>query len=189
MAKKIILGLLGALAIAVVCVLGVAATKPDSSHLERTIEISAPRLTVMPLVGDFRNWPRWSPWLRLDPHQRTTFGDSTFGVGATYAWSGNSDVGKGGMEITGIEEDADSMVITYRLDFIEPFQSTNVTKMELTDLPGGKTRLTWSMDAPLTFPMKIMHTLVDMDAMVGADFERGLASIARLARGAPRPNP
>ena len=47
--------------IAVLAVLGLVATQPDSYSVTRTIAIKAPPEKIMPLISDFHNWPQWSP--------------------------------------------------------------------------------------------------------------------------------
>lgn len=97
MLKKIALGVV----VFLVAVLGYAATQPDSFSVERTISISAPPEKVFAHLNDFHAWDAWSPWAKLDPAMKTTYGGPASGPGATYEWTGNSDVGTGRMEITG----------------------------------------------------------------------------------------
>jgi hypothetical protein len=181
MAKKIILGILGVLALAIVVVLALAATQPDHFHFERSRDLAAQRSQVSPLVTDLRNWERWSPWKDLDPNQRVTYGPTTQGVGASYEWAGNDQVGRGRMEIVGVDERPDRTVVDYRLQFLEPFEDEADVEVALLDQPSGKTRATWSMDSDASFMEKIMCVFVDMDAMIGRDFEKGLERMERAA--------
>ena len=45
---------------------------------------------------------------------------------------------------------------------------------------GDATNLTWAMHGPLVFMAKVMHVFVNMDKMIGKDFEAGLANLKRL---------
>ncbi len=184
MVKKVLLGLLGLVGVFVLVVLALAATKPDRFEASRSREIAAPRSAVAPLVADLRSWERWSPWSDLDPDQTLTYGDTTTGPGAWYAWEGNDQVGRGRMEIAAVDEGADRTAIDYRIHFIEPFESQGDVRMELADTAGGGTNVTWSMASDQSFMEKIMCVFIDMDAMIGRDFERGLERIDRLARAA-----
>ena len=76
-----------------------AATRPDSFSVERRITIQAPPDRIQPLIADFHRWADWSPWEKLDPAMQRTFGGPPAGVGATYGWQGNKDVGRGCMEV------------------------------------------------------------------------------------------
>ncbi|MBL0170336.1 MAG: SRPBCC family protein [Gemmatimonadaceae bacterium] len=173
MLKKILLGVV----VFVVAVLGYAATRPDSFSLERTISISAAPEKVFAHLNDFHAWEAWSPWAKLDPAMTTTYDGATSGVGATYAWKGNSDVGEGKMEITG---STPATSVTIKLDFLSPFESHNTTVFTLTPNANG-TDVTWTMSGPSTYMTKIMTSFVSMDKMVGPDFERGLQQLKTVS--------
>lgn len=173
MLKKIAI----AVVVIVVGILGLAATKPDTFAVTRSITIKAPPEKIVPLVNDFHNWPSWSPWERLDPNMQRTFSGPASGTGAVYAWKGNDDVGQGRMEIT--SQSLPSKV-NIKLDFIEPFPMSSVT--EFTFAPQGEnTTVTWNMSGPMPFISKLMTVFMSMDAMVGKDFEKGLANMKAAA--------
>ena len=173
MIKKVGLVLLALIAI----VLGLAATKPDTFSVRRSITINAPAEKVQPLIADFRNWPVWSPWERLDPDMRRTFSGAPSGVGAVYAWDGNSDVGAGRMEIVDM---AAPNRIDIRLDFLRPMETGSNTRFSL-EPRGSGTEVTWYMTGPMPFISKVMSVFVSMDSMIGADFEKGLSQLKSAA--------
>ena len=121
MFKKIVLGIL----VLVVAVLAFATTKPDSFAVERKISINAPPEKVFANINDFHAWDAWSPWAKLDPAMQTTHSGAPSGPGAVYEWSGNSDVGKGRMEITGATPPSN---VTIKLDFLDPFEAHNTAE-------------------------------------------------------------
>ncbi len=125
------------------------------------------------MLVDFRQWPAWSPWEKLDPDMKRTLSGAASGTGATYAWEGSSKVGAGRMEIK--EVNAPSKV-TIQLDFIKPFEGHNVTDFTLAPR-GDATEVTWLMRGPAPFVSKLMGLFVDMDKMIGKDFEAGLANL------------
>jgi len=165
------------LAAAIVLFLGYAATRPDTFHVERSASIAAPPAAVYPHLVDFHRWLAWSPWEKLDPAMKREFGGPEGAVGATYAWEGNSDVGKGKMTLT--ESEAPSR-LAIRLEFLEPFASTSVARFALAP-EGEGTRVTWSMDGDQNFLGKVMCIFIDMDKMVGGDFEKGLAGLKEVS--------
>jgi uncharacterized protein YndB with AHSA1/START domain len=175
MLKKILIVLL----VAIVGVLGFAATKPDTFRVERKMTIAAPPEAVFAMIEDFHRWNEWSPWEKLDPNMTRTHSGPAKGVGARYAWSGNSDVGQGSMEIT---EATPATKIVFKLDFIAPFEAHNTGEFVLTPKDGG-TEIVWSMYGPSTYMTKLMDTLMSMDKMVGKDFETGLANMKAAAEG------
>ncbi len=166
-----------AIAVAVAGVLGVAATKPDSFRVERAILIKAPPATVFPLINDLHAWEDWSPWARKDPSMKTRYGGARHGLGATYAWEGNRDVGKGRMEII---DTTPPDHVALKLEFIEPFATTSTVAFVLR--PAGEfTEVSWRMHGPMPFPAKVVSVFTPMDAIVGDDFESGLADLKALA--------
>ncbi len=173
MLKKILIVLL----IAIAGVLGYAATKPDTFQVQRKAVIAAPPEKVFALIEDFRRWNEWSPWDKLDPAMTRTFGGPATGVGATYAWAGNSAVGEGRMEIL---ESTPPSKIRIKLDFIKPFESNNVTEFALVPRDGG-TEVTWTMQGPNPYVTKLMDIFVSTDKMIGKDFEKGLADMGAAA--------
>lgn len=154
-----------------------AATKPDVFRVERKAVIQAPPEKVFALVNDFKQWTAWSPWEKKDPAMKRSFGATTSGKGAAYAWDGNKDVGKGSMEIT---DSAAPSRIRLRLDFETPFEAHNIVTFTLAP-QGNTTQVSWVMEGPIPYFAKIIHVLLDMDAMVGKDFEAGLAAMKTAA--------
>jgi uncharacterized protein YndB with AHSA1/START domain len=173
MIKKIAIGLLVIIGI----IVGLALTKPDSYTVTRSIAIKAPPEKIIGMVSDFRQWGSWSPWEKLDPAMVRTFSGAPSGVGAVYHWKGNDDVGEGRMEITELVMPGKVQI---KLDFIAPFESHNTTAF--TFAPQGElTTVTWSMSGPMEFMTKLMSVFSSMDAMIGKDFEKGLAQMKTAA--------
>lgn len=163
------------LAVAVVLVL--AANRPGTFRVERSLRIQAPPEKVQGYIEDFHQWRQWSPFEALDPDMRRTFAGAAKGRGAVYAWEGNSKAGAGRMEI--VESDPGSRT-TIALDFLKPFKASNTAEFTLVPREGG-TEVTWAMFGPVPFVAKIMHLFINVDRMVGKDFEAGLANLEALA--------
>jgi uncharacterized protein YndB with AHSA1/START domain len=162
------------LAIALVMIL--AATRPNTFRVQRATLVRAPAEKIFPLINDFHQWTSWSPYEHKDPTMKRTFGGAASGKGAVYAWGGNKNVGSGRMEI--LDASAPKKIVI-KLDFFTPFEGHNTA--EFTMLPqGDATNLTWLMHGPAPFMAKIMHVFMNIDRMVGSDFEIGLANLKRL---------
>lgn len=165
------------LAVAIVAMLAYASTRPDSFRVERSAVIKAPAERVFGHVIDLRGWAAWSPYEKKDPGMKRTFSGADKGKGAIYEWDGNKEVGAGRMEVT---EAATPARILIKLDFLRPFEGHNIA--EFTFRPeGDATRVTWAMYGPAAFVTKVMGLVFDMDAMIGRDFEAGLASLKALS--------
>lgn len=168
------------LAVLVAALLVVASTKPAVFSVQRGAVIRATPERVFALVDDFRRWRDWSPWETRDPAMQRTLSGATNGVGAAYAWRGNKDVGEGRMAIV---ESTPSSRIAIRLDFIKPFEAHNIATFTF-GADGDTTIVDWVMHGPNRFMSKVMQVFMDMDRMVGKDFEAGLANLKAVAEGA-----
>jgi Polyketide cyclase / dehydrase and lipid transport len=171
-----LIGGFAVVAIAVILIL--AAMKPSTFVVERSVTINAAPEKIAPLINDFHNWDAWSPWAKLDPAMKTTYSGPASGVGSVYEWEGNSKVGKGRMEMRVIHPTK----ISIKLDFLKPFEGHNTADFVLVPEGNTATRVTWVMYGPLTFiPGKLMSVFTTMDNMIGDDFQRGLANLKAAA--------
>jgi hypothetical protein len=169
-----------AIALAVVVVLILAMRKPDAFRVQRMATIKAPADKIFSLINDFHRWGSWSPWENKDPAMKRTFSGADSGKGAIYAWDGNKNVGCGRMEI--LDTSVPSKIVI-KLDFFKPFEAHNTA--EFTMLPQGDatnigTTITWTMFGPAPFMSKMMQVFMNMDNMIGKDFETGLANLKKL---------
>jgi carbon monoxide dehydrogenase subunit G len=174
-----VIGMIVVLAVVVVLIL--AARKPDHFRVQRSASIDAPPERIFPLINDFHRWGAWSPYEHKDPDMKRTFSGAGSGRGSVYEWAGNSNVGSGRMEI--VESSVPSKV-AIKLDFLKPFEAHNTATFTM-EPAGGATNVTWVMDGPTPFVGKIMHVFINMDRMVGTDFEAGLANLKTAAEHEP----
>ena len=170
--KKVLLGIAGALVVTIGGVAAAASMQPETTHVERTITVTATAADLEPHVTDFTSFVNWSPWAGMDPAQETTFSDPSGGKGAWYTWEGNEDVGKGRMDLTVLEPGK----LTYHLTFIEPFSAEADSDLLWTQ-QGEALQVTWTYDADNDFMGKVMSLFMDMDDMLGPDYEKGLANL------------
>lgn len=165
------------LLVAIVAVLVLAGRKPDTFRVERATAINAPPDRIFALINDFRNWTSWSPWEKMDPALKRSYSGPPAGPGAVYEWEGNKKVGKGRMEIV---DTVPSRAVTIKLDFLKPFEAHNTAAFTMAP-QGDTTLVTWAMYGPLPYIGKVMHVFMNMDRMVGNDFEAGLANLKAAA--------
>ena len=171
-----------AVAVVVVVLVAVVAAQPSTFRIARSATISAPPERVFTEVNDLHKWEAWSPWLKADPAAKTAYEGAAAGTGAAFRWSGNKDVGEGRMTIT---ESRPSQLVRLKLDFMRPFASTSLA--EFTFAPDGdRTLVTWSMTGDKNFMAKAIHLVLDMDKMVGAKFDEGLAQMKAVAENTAR---
>ena len=169
MLKKVLLGIAGLVAVLLV----VVAMQPSTYHVERSISVNAPVDVVFPVLNDMKRFKEWSPWQKLDPNMQNTVSGAEVGAGQVMEWSGNDKVGRGKMTIV---ESVPNERVTQDLEFIEPFASKAKTALFVKPEGDGSV-VTWSMDGENDFMGKAMCLVMDMDAMIGADYEKGLEAL------------
>jgi hypothetical protein len=171
--KRILL-VLGAV---VVIFAAYVAMRPSEYKVERSLVVNAPASEIFPRVATFQKWTSWSPWAHLDPGMKVEYSGPTGGVGSVYYWKGNDKVGEGRMTVTGATQDR---LIEIKLDFIKPWEQTSKTSFTFQP-EGSGTKVTWSMTGERDFVGKLFGIFMDMDKMVGPDFEKGLLALRTKA--------
>jgi hypothetical protein len=104
---------------------------------------------------------------------KRTHSGSQSGKGAVYACEGNKSVGKGRMEIM---ESSPPSRLLIALNFMMPFEAKNTAEFTLAP-SGDTTTVNWAMYGPNLLIGKVMSTFMNMDKMIGKDFEEGLANM------------
>jgi hypothetical protein len=173
------------LIVLVILILGlvaVVAMQPANFRISRSATMAAPPSQVFDQVNDFHNWEAWSPWAKLDPTMKTTYSGPEAGTGASYSWSGNNKVGEGRMTIS---ESQPHELVRIQLEFLRPFAAKN--QAEFTFQPAGnQTQVTWGMTGTNNFMAKAFNLVMNMDKLVGKDFEKGLAQLKTVVESARR---
>lgn len=163
------------LVVIIAAVLIYAASRPNDFVVSRSASIKAPGEAIFPLINDFRRWPEWSPYEKLDPDMKRTLSGAESGKGAAYAWQGNSKAGVGRMEII---NSVPASLVSLKLDFEKPFRANNTVDFSLTP-SGDTTTVTWAMRGARPFIAKLMGLFMNFDALIGKDFEAGLDNLKR----------
>ena len=179
MLLKILIGV----AVALILFVAVVATRPAAYHVERKLEVAAPAELVFGVLNDLHQFAGalvlfGSPFEKLDPNMQKAFEGPAAGIGQSYSWSGKK-VGKGKMTI---EESVPGQKVGMKLEFVEPMESTATCALTLAGTPTGSV-VTWSMDGNHNFIGKAAGLFMDMDNMLGADIEKGLAQLKTVVEG------
>lgn len=162
-------------AVPVVAVLGIAASKPKKFHFERSITVKATPEKLFHLVNDFHKWALWSPYEKIDADMKKTYSGSEHGKGAIYEWEGKK-TGIGRMEIM----ESSHAKISIKLDFMKPMEAHNIADFTFKKI-NDETEVTWAMHGPASYIVNVMHTVFNMDKMLGKDFSAGLAAMKKVA--------
>jgi uncharacterized protein YndB with AHSA1/START domain len=166
-----------AIVVVIAAVLVYAAMKPNTFRIQRSITIDAPANRVFPLINDLHNWAIWEPDDRKDASMTQSFSGTPSGVGAIRDWNAKSSAGKGRMTIV---ESVPDQKVRIAADWERPFKALNMNEFVLTPAGSG-TQVTWSMEGPNIYMLKLMSVFVNMDKMMGKHFEDGLAGLKSAA--------
>ncbi len=162
--------------VAIAVVLVFAASRPDTFRVERVTSIRAPAAKIHPLIDDLHRFNSWNPYEKKDPNLKGSYRGAPSGPGAGYDFEGNKDVGKGSIEIV----ESSPTRVAMKLDMHAPFEAHNL--VEFTLVPRGETtEVTWAMRGPSPFVARLIGLFLDMDSMIGRDFEAGLANLKSVA--------
>ena len=181
MFKKILL----VLALIVIALLVIIMSKPDTYSVSRSAVLNAPAQTVFDQVNDFHKWEAWSPWAKLDPKAKNTFEGPTSGVGASFAWAGDHNVGEGKQTIV---ESKSPELIRIKLEFYKPFPGVSTSEFKFAPENNG-TRVTWTMSGENNFMSKAMSLVMNCDTMIGGYFEQGLNNLKGVVETVPAAQP
>jgi len=159
---------------------------PRAVHVERSIDIQRPPITVFTVVNSYRAFPAWSPWAERDPTARYEFSGPVAGVGARLSWSGDPRaVGSGWQEITHSEPNS---LVRSQLSFDQLGSASSYFQIEPTD---SGARVTWGIDTDLVAGQGLVGGILArymglfFDSWIGSDYERGLARLKSLVEDLP----
>jgi effector-binding domain-containing protein len=168
--KKVAL-VIGALIIVYVVV---AAFCSPKVHVQRSAMISADSKTTFDQVNILKNWQSWSYWDNIDPNMKSEYEGPESGIGAVHKWSSDNDsVGHGSLTITKSEP---GKLVEYELLF--EGMGSSLGGWQFSDTAGG-VMVTTYMDMEPPFFMRPIMAMMNMDEMLGADFEKTLAGLKK----------
>lgn len=164
----------------VLLILILAIIAPKTYHVSRSIVIAKPKSEVFENLRFLKNQDQWSPWNQKDPDMEKKFTGTDGEVGAISYWNGNKDVGEGEQEITKIVE---GERVESQLRFLKPWESTSDAYLATESVDANATKVTWGFSGKNKFPFSIMMLFMNMDKMVGKDFEEGLDNLKSNLEG------
>ena len=164
------------LAIALAVVLIMAAAKPDKFSIERTTSVEAPPEAIFPLIDDFHQWGAWSPYENQDPAMKRDYSGAASGKGAVYGWEGNKMSAPAAWKFSKPRRRRKS----HQARFLQAVRGPQHRRVH--DAAAGRGyQLSWGCTARCRSCRKLMQVFMNLDHMIGKDFEAGLANLKRLA--------
>jgi hypothetical protein len=148
---------------------------PTDYDVTRSRRADASCEAAFGVVEDLETYARWMPWMEKDPTVKMVIGEPKKGEGARYRWT-SEKTGSGSYLIRMTEPHSR---IEAEIDFGEMGKSEVYF---LFEGDGAVCDVTWGFRGEGQGPRPLAGWFATlMDAMVGRDFERGLAQIASLA--------
>ena len=165
------------LVLAILALLAYAWMKPDDFETKRTASIAAPPEKIFPLISDLRAFNSWNPFVQGDTANSGSYSGPPAGKGAAYDFEG----GKSGSGRFVITDSKPHLKLVMDLNMFKPFRGDNVVEFTLKPNAGATTDVTWAMRGKSTFVPRLMGVFMNMDQMVGGQFDKGLANLKALA--------
>lgn len=173
----IVIGIGAVMIAAILLVLTIAATRPNHFRVERSIDMAAPAEKIFPLLEDLKQQRLWSPYEQKDPGMKRTYSGAERGAGAIYEWDGDRNIGAGRQELVAV---IPNQRIEGKIDFFRPMKASNRFEYLLEPAANG-TRVTWAIFGPMPFASRVFSIFMDVDKMIGSDFEKGLMQLKQVA--------
>lgn len=151
-----------------------AAIMPKHFEYERSTDINASKDLVFSIIDDVKTMNEWGPWQAEDPTIKTTFGEKTTGVGASYSWTSKKS-GSGSSTVT------ESTPPTYQKSHLE-FEGEGGGEgwFKLEDAANGATKTSWGMSFDTPFPFNAFMALMGSGS-INKMFDTGLANLKAMA--------
>jgi effector-binding domain-containing protein len=160
----------------------IAAVTPSKVHVERSMLIQSTPDVPFNNINTLKNWKSWSYWDNIDPNMQSNYTGPESGVGAKHSWESKSDsVGKGSLTIT--KSEPNTWVET---ELWFDGMGTSIGGWKLADT-AGMTKVTTYMDMSVPFFFRPLMAMMNMDAMLGADFDKSLNGLKTVSESAPKP--
>lgn len=151
--------------------------KASEFHYEREIVIDKPLGVVFSYLKMLKNFASWNPFLKKDPAVVTEYRGTDGEPGFVSSWSGNRNVGKGEQEIVRV---IPGKLIEFELRFTAPFRATNQAYFAVEAITESQTRVKWGMKGRNAFPGSLFALVMNMEKMIGREFEAGLADLKKV---------
>lgn len=162
--------------IAIPFILGLFAKKEYTIH--REVTINKPSTEVFDYVKYLKNQDSYNKWIMADPNMKKDYKGLDGTIGFVYAWdSEDNNVGKGEMEIKGITEGES---INTEVRFEEPFEGVSDVNMSLQPVQDEQTKVDWTFDSEMGYPMNAMLIFIDMNDVLGPDMQTSLDNLKKI---------
>ncbi len=152
------------------------ARQSSAMKISRELLVKAKPETIFPYINNSKKTDEWMPWRDSDPGAKMNYSGPEEGVGSMSKWDSPGKMGAGQAVIV---ESTPQRVVKTQLTYTRPMQMSQLAEISLTPQDGG-TLVRWSVTGKNNFVGRIFCFFMNMDKMVGGEFEKGLAKLKAL---------
>lgn len=174
--KSVFKKIVPAIGVVIIGLVTLAALKSPNYRIEREISIKAPAEAIFPIINSVSKTNEWMPWKESDPQMTLSYSGPDSGVGATTSWDSPGQMGHGKAEV--IESVVNSKVVT-KITYAKPMQMEQMSEFSLVQT-GDSTTMRWSTWGQNGFVGRFFCLFMNMDKMVGGEFEKGLKKLKTM---------
>jgi hypothetical protein len=174
MIKKIMMILLYSILSIVALVLIIALFTKKDYTIVRELNINQPDSNIYEHLRFLKNHKQFNVWFLKDPNMIETSKNVDGQIGYILSYKGNKDLGSGEQEIKGLEK---NKKIDIELRFIKPFKSTSKTPFELENIGQSQTKVKWTMQGQMNYPLNFALLFINMDSFLGKDVQKTLENL------------
>jgi hypothetical protein len=162
-----------------------AVVEPTDIPVSRSILIKAPKDSVFEQIVKLKNWVNWNPWYKMEPTMKMTYSGADGQPGSSYHWVGDDKkTGEGEVKNTSVN----GTEMDFDMAMIKPREGSAHGNFVAADT-AGMTKVTWNFTMHMPFPLNAMNVFMNMDKMLGGDFENGLGNMKQYVESHTAPAP
>lgn len=161
-----------------VAVVVFVSTRPAEMVVSRELLIKATPELIFPYINNSKKSNEWMPWHEDDPHVKMTYSGPDEGVGSMTLWTSKGKMGTGNAEVI---ESIKNQNVKTRLTYTKPMTMSQLAEVSLQSTSGG-TLVRWSVSGKNPVIGRIMCAFVNMDKMIGGNFEKGLVNLQKIVQ-------
>ncbi|MCX6108436.1 MAG: SRPBCC family protein [Proteobacteria bacterium] len=156
-------------------------SRPATMLISRELLIKASPEKLFPYINNAQKSNEWMPWAESDPGVKMVYTGPQEGLGAISSWDSTGKMGTGQAEVV---ESVALKVVKTQLTYTKPMVMKQLAEVSLNPTAEG-TVVRWSVTGENGFLGKLFGVLMNMDAMVGGEFEKGLGKLKAIAEASP----
>jgi hypothetical protein len=150
---------------------------PSTMKISRELVIKASPEILFAYINNSKKMNEWMPWQDSDPNVKMQYSGPEQGIGSTSSWESTGKMGTGNAIIV---ESIPNQSVKTQLSYTQPMAMSQLAELTLTPDAAG-TKVTWSVSSQNGFFSKAVGVFVNLEKMVGDEFDKGLAKLKSIA--------